>query len=135
MQLRGDSGDNIQSLSKKILLGTNITLEDIMTDEHQLHHTDKDSAYRDVAEQLIIDTTYDLLRQKKITKLQQDIFLHSHGLDEYYPKKTVAEITQIVKRRKIKLYKGYNLPQTIRIIRYQTSKKVRDEIVGINNEV
>ena len=103
-------------------------LERILTEDNMLIDTGEPSALKDVSEQILIDATYSLLKKDKISKLELDIFMYSHGLDNYFPKRDTKTIAKIIRRRKIKLYKGYNINETIKMIRYRTAQKVKQEI-------
>ena len=100
---------------------------DRITQDELLYDQEQTSKKRDVSEQILIDAAYMLLRKEKLTKLEFDIFMHAHGLDEYYPKKETKVIAKIMKRRKIKIFKGYTRTETIQMMRYRAAQKVKQE--------
>ena len=89
-----------------------------MTYDDNLFSEQDDALKKDLYEQMIKDCAYDLYRQEKITKIDLAILLHSHGIDEFFPKKTAKEIGRL-----------YNIKNTeVRTKRFNTAKKVAEMI-------
>lgn len=68
----------------------------------------------DLYEQAVKDACYYLVNAGKLKRLHAEILLHSHGIDEFFPKKTAKEIASL-----------YNIKNNeVKVIRYNTSKKI-----------
>lgn len=119
MQKYGNSGDNVQSLNSVINHdGREIEHLEFIREEDSVFAEQDDPLKKDLYEQLIKDCVFSLMRGHKISKIDAEVLLHSHGIDEYFPKKTAMEISEILKIKNTE----------VRTRRFVTAKKVADYI-------
>lgn len=64
-------------------------------------HSQHDAVQKNVIEQMIKDVCFRLVKLKKIRKLDLNIYLHSHGIDEYWPPKTAKDIVKRFRTKKL----------------------------------
>ena len=121
----GDSGHNILEVNE----------EAITYDDSVYEGLNNKGLVRDLQESILIDAAHQLHKRNKITAIALDVFLHSHGLDDYFPQKTISEISLLLEHKNIKTYRNCTLPETLRKIRYATSIKVRNEILKTSKKL
>lgn len=119
MKQYGDAGNTILSIDEQI--DTDTSCSDILSYDNQFYLSDKDGVKLDLFEQLIKDAVLRMLRQKRLKKTHACIFLHSHGIDEYFPKKTAHQISMI--------YKTITANK-VRTIRFRVAQKVLKEVLN-----